>query len=242
MLHLIGFGLDAKDISLKGIEALKKCKKIYLETYTSYVNAPEIEKSLGVKIVPANRQFVEEATKMIDEAKKQNIALLVPGDPLAATTHIDLILRCSKQKVKYEIIHSVSIFNAIAETGLQLYKFGKTASIPKWAQSFKPESFYESINDNLKINAHTLLLIDIGLPVSEALGYIHQIAKKRNDLEMLKREFIVCSRTGTQKSRVYSGIMEKLMKQKIDVPACIIVPAELHFMEQEALRTFSKNF
>lgn len=36
MLYLIGLGLgDAKDITVKGLETLKKCKKVYLESYTS---------------------------------------------------------------------------------------------------------------------------------------------------------------------------------------------------------------
>lgn len=36
MLYFIGLGLgDAKDISVKGLEAIKKCKRVYLEAYTS---------------------------------------------------------------------------------------------------------------------------------------------------------------------------------------------------------------
>jgi len=36
MLFIIGLGLgDEKDITVKGLEAIKKCEKIYLEAYTS---------------------------------------------------------------------------------------------------------------------------------------------------------------------------------------------------------------
>lgn len=36
MLYFIGLGLgDAKDISVKGLEAIKRCKRVYLEAYTS---------------------------------------------------------------------------------------------------------------------------------------------------------------------------------------------------------------
>ena len=36
MLYIIGIGLsDEKDISVKGLEAVKKCSKVYLESYTS---------------------------------------------------------------------------------------------------------------------------------------------------------------------------------------------------------------
>ena len=34
MLYLIGLGLNEKSISLEGLEAVKKCKKVYLEGYT----------------------------------------------------------------------------------------------------------------------------------------------------------------------------------------------------------------
>lgn len=36
MLYLIGLGLgDAKDITVKGLEVIKQCHKVYLEAYTS---------------------------------------------------------------------------------------------------------------------------------------------------------------------------------------------------------------
>lgn len=36
MLYLIGLGLgDVRDITVKGLEAIKRCSKVYLESYTS---------------------------------------------------------------------------------------------------------------------------------------------------------------------------------------------------------------
>ena len=36
MLYLIGLGLgDAKDITVKGLEVLRRCSRVYLEAYTS---------------------------------------------------------------------------------------------------------------------------------------------------------------------------------------------------------------
>lgn len=36
MLYFIGLGLgDAKDITVKGLEIVKNCKRVYLEAYTS---------------------------------------------------------------------------------------------------------------------------------------------------------------------------------------------------------------
>ncbi|KKM86908.1 hypothetical protein LCGC14_1274180 [marine sediment metagenome] len=37
MLYLIGLGLNEKGISLEGLEAVKKCEKVYLESYTAEI-------------------------------------------------------------------------------------------------------------------------------------------------------------------------------------------------------------
>ena len=53
--------------------------------------------------------------------------------------------------------------NAIGCCGLQLYNFGETVSIPFWTDepSWKPESFYNKIVNNLHNGQHTLCLLDI---------------------------------------------------------------------------------
>jgi diphthine synthase len=237
MLYLIGLGLDLKDISLKGIEAISKCKKVYWETYTNVYNysQKDIEKTIKAKVIPADRKKVEEATEILESAKKDKVALLISGDPLAATTHVDLMIRANKEKIKIEIIHAPSIFTAIGETGLQLYKFGKTASIAKWSASFRPDSFYDIIQNNLKNEAHTLLLIDIGLQISEALTYLESIAKSR-DLAMLEKKIIICERLGTKEQNFTIGKIPVLMKLKFKLPACIIIPAKLHFVEEDFIK------
>lgn len=36
MFYLIGLGLgDAKDVTVKGLEIIRKCDRVYLEAYTS---------------------------------------------------------------------------------------------------------------------------------------------------------------------------------------------------------------
>ena len=237
MLYLIGLGLDKKDLSLNALEAIKKCKKIYFENYTNVMpySIKDFEKVIKRKISIADRKFVEENEKLFEESRKENVALLVSGDPLSATTHIELIMRAKKEKTKYKIIHAPTVFSVIAETGLQLYKFGKTASIAKWQPNFNPESFYDMIKQNQSAGNHTLLLLDIGLPVKEALGYIESIAKAR-DIEMLNNEFIVCEKLGTDKQKISIGKIFDLSQRKFSLPACIILPGKLHFLESEFLQ------
>lgn len=237
MLYLIGLGMDKKDISLKGLEAIKNCNHVYLETYTNvyYYTQKEIEKIIGKKTIKADRKLVENGTEILENAKKKNVALLVSGDPLSATTHIDLMLRAKKEKIKVNVIHAPSVFTVVGETGLQLYKFGKTGSIAKWQPNYSPESFYDLIKENQNIGAHTLLLIDIGLPVREALGYIDSIAKSR-DPEMLAKKIIVCENLGTGEQKISYAKLQELIKKKYSLPACIIIPGKLHFMEEEMLK------
>ena len=163
MLWLIGIGLcDENDLSLRAWEALKKADRIYLESYTSVsrFNLEKVKKELGKKVLVVNREFVE-SSRIVDEARKENVALLVIGDALSATTHSELILEAKKKKIKFEIIHNASIITAVSDTGLQIYNFGKTTSIPFWQKNFEPESFYDVILENLERGMHTLMLLDL---------------------------------------------------------------------------------
>ena len=149
MLYLIGLGLNEKGISLEGLEAVKKCEKVYLESYTVDFLYPKenLEKIIGKKISISDREFVENL-KILDEAKNVDIALLVYGSPLMATTHITINEEAEKRKVGVKVIQAASVFDAVAETGLQLYKFGKIISIPKWQENYNPESFVNIIKEN----------------------------------------------------------------------------------------------
>jgi len=234
--YLIGLGLDLKSMSLEALEILKECEKIYLEGYT--INFPysvkEIEKILGRKVEQLNREKVE-SEEIIEELrnKDKNIALLVYGSPLIATTHISLMLACKKKKIPYKIIHSASIFDAVSETGLQLYKFGKITNITK----HESESFFKIIEENENCGAHNLILLDIGLSVSDALKKLQEIAKKRN---FKLKDVVVCSRLGTKEAVMRYDSVEKLSKIKFKLPACFIIPSKLHFLEEEALENLGK--
>ena len=86
---------------------------------------------------------------------------LVIGNPLSATTHYSLLEELKKRDIEYKIIAGISIFNYRGSFGLYEYKFGKTVSIVYPEKNYFPKSFYDLILDNLKINAHTLCLLDI---------------------------------------------------------------------------------
>ena len=165
MLYFIGLGLgDAKDITVRGLEIVKKCDKVFLEHYTSIltVGKEELEKFYGREVILADRDLVEQgADEILDGALEQEIAFLVVGDPFGATTHSDLVLRAKELGIPHQVVHNASIMNAVGCCGLQLYNYGETVSIPFWTENWKPDSFYSKIAANLERGLHTLCLLDI---------------------------------------------------------------------------------
>jgi hypothetical protein len=131
VLYLIGLGLgDETDITVRGLECVRKCSRVYLEYYTSIlgVDKAALEAYYGVPIVAADRYMVEsEAEQMYQDCVTTDIAFLVVGDPLCATTHTDLILRARKIGAKVETIHNASVMAAVAGCGLQVgYSYRET--------------------------------------------------------------------------------------------------------------------
>lgn len=166
MLYFIGLGLSYKsDITVRGLDAIKKCSRIYLEYYTSILMSAsqhELEEFYGKPIILADRELVESKShEILENADKEDIAFLIVGDPFGATTHTDLVLRARQQHIVVEIIHNASIMNAIGSCGLQLYNFGQTISMVFFTDTWRPDSWYDKILENRKIGLHTLVLLDI---------------------------------------------------------------------------------
>ena len=234
MLYLIGLGLNIDGISKFGLQIARRCKKIYLENYT--VDFPydkeELEEIIGKKIVSTSREFVE-SLEIVDEARRVDVALLVYGSPLTATTHISLIEEAKNCGVKYKILYNASVLDAVGETGLQIYKFGKIASMPAWKKNFAPTSFMEIIKENQSIKAHSLILVDIGLEFRDALEQL-EVSVREHKINLKK--IILCQRLGTGGTKISYRTIEEF-KEFVDVkkPYCLIVPSKLHFVEKEFL-------
>ncbi|EAA09127.4 diphthine methyl ester synthase [Anopheles arabiensis] len=208
MFYIIGLGLgDPEDITVKGLNIIKQCERVYLESYTSVLccGQEKLEEFYGRKLILADREMVEQrADDILEGAESVSVAFLVVGDPFGATTHTDLMLRAKEKGIKTSIVHNASIMNAVGCCGLQLYHFGETVSIPYWDDSWKPDSFYDKIVANLKHGLHTLCLLDIKvkeptleslmkkkreympprfMSVSEAADQLLQIVAKKSDAE-----------------------------------------------------------
>jgi diphthine synthase len=240
MLYLIGLGIgDELDISLRGLEACSKCGELCAELYTAKWGGSlsGLEKRTGKKITRLERQDLEEGSeRFVRKAKRKDIALLVPGDPLTATTHMHLILDAKKHGVPFRVIHSSSIMTSVAETGLNLYNFGKTATIVRPGKSYAPTSFYDAGVANKKAGLHTLFLLDTNMDTSEGLRILQDIEKvKHSGLVSDRFRTVIASGLGTSKSVIRQGTLQILLKRPLPPPAVIIIPGGLHFMEKEFL-------
>ncbi|KAI5475061.1 hypothetical protein MNV49_002053 [Pseudohyphozyma bogoriensis] len=159
MLYLIGLGLsDEKDVTVRGLEAIKSSTRVYLEAYTSILGEAFYEK----EIIVADRDMVEtESDDILANADKDNVSFLVVGDPFGATTHADLLLRADALSIPYTVIHNASVMNAVGAVGLALYNYGQTVSIPFFTDSWRPDSWLARVRENAELGLHTLCLLDI---------------------------------------------------------------------------------
>jgi diphthine synthase len=246
---MIGIGLnDAKDITLKGLEAVKKCDAVYLESYTSVLQSSreELEKLYGKKIILTDRELVEKNAEstILKDAKEKDTAFLVIGDVFGATTHTDLKLRALDAGIKVNIIHNASILSAVGVTGLELYKFGKVTSIP--FDNENVETPYDVLKANKEARLHTLFLLDLRpkqekfLTIKDAVEFLMRIEDKKQKKIFTKDTVCVgCARVGSGKPEIKVGCAKELANKDFGKPPyCLIVPGELHFMEEEALERF----
>ncbi|MBI2075953.1 MAG: diphthine synthase [Candidatus Aenigmarchaeota archaeon] len=243
MLCLIGLGLGEGDMPMKALEALKKCDSIYAEFYTSVWQGDidRLGKDIGKRIEILPREKVE-SDFLINEAKNKDVALLVAGDPLTATTHMQILIDARQNKIKTEVIHASSIYTAIGETGLQLYKFGRATTLAMPEKNYFPESPYDIIAENKKSGLHTLVLLDIPMTAKQGMEVLLEL-EKRKKKGIIGDKIVACCRLGSKDKSIKYGDINALINDKDlgPIPAVLLIPGMLNFKEEEALELWKKN-
>jgi len=240
---------DEKDLSLRALEILKECDEIYAELYTGVFmgDIKNLEKLIGKEIRILSRKDLEEHSddNILKNSMDMKVALVVPGDPLVATTHIALLLRARSLGIGVGIIHSSSVYSAVGETGLQLYKFGKTTTLAFPEKGYFPTSPYEAIKENLSKGMHTLILLDVKaeekrfMTINEAIELLLEIEHQKKEGILTPDTICVGAARLGGDSKIRAGPAEDLMKEDFGKPPHIlIVPGKLHFMEEEALEIY----
>jgi len=249
-LNFIGLGLnDEKDISLKGLELIKQSDFVYLENYTAKINCniSYLEQLYNKKVILADRKMVEidAENTILKQAKTKEVAFLIVGDVFSATTHMDLYLRAKKLGIKTRIVHNASVLTAIGVTGLQLYSFGKIASIPFLNDNI--ETPYDILKTNQENNMHTLFILDVkensndSLSVNDAIRYLLRVELKRNERVFTDNTLCIgCTKLGSLDQIIKAGKAKELLQYLFKGGMhCLIVPAKkMHFMEENALKLY----
>ena len=249
-LVFVGLGLhDEKDISLRGLEEMKEADTIFAELYTSVMHGLSIrrlEKLIEKRILVVSRRILEEekGQMILQHAEKGKSVLLVPGDPLIATTHVDLRIRAEMQGIKTRVIHGASVMSAVVGlSGLQNYKFGRSVTIPFPEDRFISETPYNVICENRRIGLHTLCFLDIRaddkryMTVNDGLEILLTMESRKRSRVVIKDSLVVgVARAGSETPVVKAGTVENVVNYNFgDPPHIIIFPGKLHFMEAEAL-------
>lgn len=250
MLTFVGLGLyDEKDITVKGLEAVRKADIVYAEFYTSKLigtTLENIEELYGKKVNVLTREEVEQRPDWLAHAKDKDIVFLTGGDAMVATTHIDLRLRAKDMGIETAIIHAQSISSAVSGlSGLQNYRFGKSATIPfpytKNDRTIISEAPYDTIKMNLKNDLHTLIYLDIGekgnfMEIPKAVSLLQEVEDRRGEGIIVNSLAVGIARAGSGSPEVHADYINRLKDHDFGEPLHILViPANLHFIEAEAL-------
>ncbi len=252
-LYFVGLGLyDTTDISVKAVEILKECETVFAEFYTARLggfNKQHFEQMIGGSVQILSRSEVESGEKILHATTQGSVGFLVCGDPMMATTHVDLRMRAEQKGIHTSVIHNASIVTAVPGLlGLQNYKFGRTTTLAYPEGKYFPTSPYEVILHNQSCGLHTLVLLDIQqerqryMTAKEGLSLLLKMEQQKQR-DLFTDDTLVCvvARAGSSDSVCMAHTIQHMISQDFGPPLhTIVVPGSLHFMELEALESFAQ--
>ena len=248
-LIFIGMGLDSEEgMSLKALNTLKRADLIFLETYTASADPDvslKVERLTEKRVIMADRATIEDGSKILKAASENDmVALLVVGDAMSATTHIDLRLRAVDANLTTSVIEGSSIFTAAPGLcGLSHYKFGRTTTLAFPQDNYFPESPYDMIEMNMKNGLHSLVLLEFTIEenrimtANDGMKILLKLeGRKKRDI--LNETTLICviARAGSDDAVARAGSIGDLIREDFGDPMhSLIIPGKLHFKEAEAL-------
>ena len=231
------------------MDALKNSDHGYAEIYTARLapgSIDNLESMINKPIEILTREQTEQGEELFEKLydTSKTVSFLVPGDPMTATTHVDLLLRAKKAGIETSVIHGPSVATVVPGLlGLQFYKFGRTTTLAYPEGDYFPESPYDIIADNKRSGLHSLVLLDIHadeeryMTANEGIQFLLKINSKRQD-DIFNTKTLTCvvARAGSDQPKVAAHEAGKLLKMDFGEPMhSIVIPGKLHFKESEAL-------
>lgn len=252
MLYIIGLGLRGlSSLTMEGARTIECSSRIFFETYTSISpegTIRELEEKFSRKVIPLNRSDIEEGNILIESSRKEDVSLIVTGDPLSATTHNQLRLDAMNAGVEVEIIENASIISVIpGKIGLFPYRMGPPVSLPFPQENFLPRSVCDKIFLNLKSGLHTIVLLDLRdgrtMYSHEALETLIRMEERYGVGAInLNSEVFSVTRVSQPGEKLIFDTVQNLIDLKLlESPAALVVPAELNHNESEFSARFNKR-
>ncbi|MFZ8906510.1 MAG: diphthine synthase [Poseidonia sp.] len=172
-LLLVGMGMgQLEGMTQEAMHAASAADHRRYEAYTALWPEAELAR-LEARIGPIQRIMrpeVEEPDELLTLATTSLVALLVVGDPLQATTHVDLQLRALDAGVECHVFHGLSITTLVTgAVGLSNYKFGRQTTFTYPYGGWVATSPLEVVAVNWAQNLHTLALLDLD-PTGQGTG------------------------------------------------------------------------
>jgi diphthine synthase len=245
MLTFVGLGLhDERSVTVAGRDAIRSADRAFAEFYTSRLagaSVADLESAHGVDIEVRDRDGVEgDPEPILAAAADGDAVFLTAGDTMISTTHVDLRLRAHDRGIDTRLIHAPTAQSAAAGlTGLQNYRFGKATTLPFPGSRGPrvPDSVPDTIEDNRERGLHTLVYLDI-----EAVEERYMTAGEAAALlaDPLGDPLgVAVARAGSLDPVVAADRLGALADREFGPPLhLLVVPADLHHVEADALRAF----
>ena len=262
---LIGIGPGRVEaMTVEAVEVAKNADVRLYEAYTALWPEKELQK-LEALIGPIERIMrpaVERPEELFEQAQSQSIAILVVGDPMQATTHIDFQLRAEKAGLPVRVIHGISVTTLVpGSTGLSDYKFGRSTTLTYPYGDWIVTSPLEVMLRNQMQGLHTLVLFDLDptgagtgdqqpMQPKDAFASIEKMAGKilvSEVDEALKQQAaslfdsmcVLCSDLGTNDAFMKTTTIRNLETITGGRLNCMVFLANMSEMEQEAVQRWS---
>ena len=258
---LIGIGPGkVESMTIEAIETAKNSDVRLYEAYTALWPESELEK-LEAMVGPIERVMrpaLERPEDLFQRARTTSVAILVVGDPMQATTHIDFQLRAEKEGLPFRVIHGISVTTLVpGSTGLSDYKFGRSTTLTYPYGEWIVTSPLEVMLRNQMQGLHTLVLFDLDptgagtgdqrpMQPCDALTSIEKMVAKLHDSvvdDAIKEQAgsvfdsmcVLCSDLGTDDELMKTTRIGNLREVQGGRLNCMVFLANTSEMEQEAI-------
>ena len=260
-LALIGIGPGkVSSMTLEAVDLARHADVRLYEAYTALWSEEallELEKKIG-SIRRIMRPAIEQPEDLLEMAKNQLVAVLIVGDPMQATTHIDLQLRAENAGISVHIVHGISITTLVpGVTGVSNYKFGRSTTLTYSYGEWIATSPLEVMLQNYSQKLHTLVLFDLDpsgagtgdqrpMQAPDAADSIAKMVAKYNEMELTEEqrgmvaeieqfEVVLCSDLGTDDQRLQTTSIGNLSTKSSGRLNCMVLLANLSEIEREAV-------